>query len=175
MKKKSGKICIGLICLAVILSIPLLFLPPAALAIECGFITIDVPGATNNWGAAGINDSGTIVGTYDKATKNENIFIYYAEGIFTTIDVYHSWGNGINNSGSIVGRFLDGSNWSHNFLYSGGVFTTIDVPWATSNWGANGINDSGAVVGSYGDVTGRPGFLYIRGNFTPINVPGAVN
>ena len=65
------------------------------------FTTIDVPDATNNWGAGGINDSGTIVGTYDNATENGRVFLYSGGG-FTTIDVHHAWANGINNSDSIV-------------------------------------------------------------------------
>src|SRR5712692_4360494 len=32
----------------------------------------------------------------------------------------------INNSGQIVGEYLDGSGDSHGFLLNGGVFTTID-------------------------------------------------
>jgi hypothetical protein len=172
MKRSFGKL--HLVSLAVILAIPLVFFPHAALAREYIFTTIDVPDATANWGAFGINDLGDIVGTYDKATKNSNIFIY-SGGSFTTIDVYHAWGNGTNNSGTIVGQFLDGNNWPHNFLYAGGSFTTIDVPGASSNWGAKGINDYGDIVGSYGDDTGRPGFLYSGGIFTPINVPGVVD
>jgi uncharacterized membrane protein len=172
MKRSFGKV--HLFYLAVILAIPLVFFSHTVLAREYSFITIDVPDAIANWGANGINDSGDIVGTYDKVTKNSNIFIY-SGGSFTTIDVYHAWGNGINNSGAIVGQYLDDSNWPHNFLYAGGSFIPIDVPGATSNWGAKGINDYGDIVGSYGDDTGRPGFLYSGGIFTPINVPGAVD
>lgn len=164
----------GIIFLVIILTIPLVFLPTATLAIDYTFTTIDVPDATTNWGAYGINDSGDIVGTYQDATGRYRGYLY-AGGVFTTIDFLNStYANGINNSGDIVGYGI--GPWYHNFLYSNGIFTTIDVPGVgpTTNWGAKGINDLGSIVGSYGDDTGRPGFLYTGGEFTAINVPGAV-
>ena len=66
---------------------------------------------------------------------------------------------GINNSGQIVGSFG---------LYSGGSFTAISVPGASSTF-AEGINGNGQIVGSFN--MGQ-GFLDIGGSFTTINVPG---
>ena len=171
MNRRSRKICTGLISLTIILTIPFVFFPPAALAIDYTFTTIDVPGATANWGAYGINDSGSIVGTYDDATGMHGFL--YVGGSFTAIDVPSNGttvARGINNSGSIVGTY----GLEHGFLYAGGSFTTIDAP-GNINWGAYGINDSGSIVGSYGDTPARPGYLYEGGKYTPINVPGVVN
>lgn len=90
---------------------------------------------------------------------------------------------GINNSGQIVGGYQlpDGSR--HGFLYSGGIFTTLDDPNATSGSEATGINNLGRIVGGYdlntpGDghvFDGAHGFLDAGGAFTEIDFPSAVN
>ena len=72
----------------------------------------------------------------------------------------------INDVGQIVGDFDD----SHGFVYSGGSFTTIDVPGATRTVAA-GINDAGQVVGNFYDSAGSHGFVYSGGSFTTIDVP----
>jgi probable HAF family extracellular repeat protein len=72
---------------------------------------------------------------------------------------------GINDSGQIVGLFLDGTG-PHGFLYTAGIFTTIDNPSATSDTVAFGINNSGQIVGAFSDGTGTHGFLA-----TPTAVP----
>ncbi|HEY3197518.1 MAG TPA: PEP-CTERM sorting domain-containing protein, partial [Nitrospirales bacterium] len=58
------------------------------------------------------------------------------------------------------------------FLESGGIFTPINVPGASSTL-AHGINDAGQIVGGYNVGSGYHGFLYSGGSFTPIDVPGA--
>lgn len=85
----------------------------------------------------------------------------------------------INNQGQIVGAF-GGDFGSYGFLYSGGTFTTIDVPLTDSNSTvASGINERGQIVGSYSVNTVGVGgvgygFLYDAGNFTSLQVPGAL-
>jgi uncharacterized membrane protein len=71
------------------------------------FTTIDVPGGTATI-AAGINDNGYIVGTFQGATGSRG----YVDmgGNFTAIDVPGASGTsaaGINNGGQIVGSFGD--------------------------------------------------------------------
>jgi probable HAF family extracellular repeat protein len=80
---------------------------------------------------------------------------------------------GINNSGQIVGFFVDATVHGF-FLDVGGSFTTIDVPGATST-SAFGINDSGQIMGIFFDTTGTShGFLLdTSGSITTIDVPGA--
>jgi hypothetical protein len=80
---------------------------------------------------------------------------------FTTIDVPGARDTqtlGINDSGQIVGRFVDATG-AHGFVDTGGSFTTIDVPGALSTQGAFGINDNGQIVGWWFDATGDHGFL----------------
>jgi uncharacterized membrane protein len=57
---------------------------------------------------------------------------------------------GINGSGQIAG-YYDSNSSEHGFLYSGGIYVTVDDPFSarsgTSGSDANGINDAGQVVG----------------------------
>src|ERR1700730_15243843 len=61
---------------------------------------------------------------------------------------------------------------NHGFLDTGGNFTQIDVPGATSTF-ANGINGAGQIVGRFNNSVGGHGFLDTGGSFTQIDVPGA--
>jgi probable HAF family extracellular repeat protein len=53
---------------------------------------------------------------------------------------------GVNNSGEIVGSYLDGNNETHGFLFNAGVFTIVDFPGARLTV-INGVNDLGQIVG----------------------------
>lgn len=118
---------------------------------------------------------------------------------FTPIDVPDStdtWASGIGPGGQIVGGYMsaiDGKQ--HGFLRSKGKFTTIDVPGSLAGLSGdvrletevNGINPGGDMVGDYFAPPGSPdapacvvaysppcrrGFLYKRGQFYNILVPG---
>jgi probable HAF family extracellular repeat protein len=109
---------------------------------------------------------------------------------YTTIDfpgAIDSAAGGINKSGQIVGGYElpDGSR--HGFLYSGGVFTTIDDPNRAPGSGPgtgsenHGINTSGQIVGPYNlnsiegnhAFEGVHGFLDSGGMFTSIDFPSS--
>jgi probable HAF family extracellular repeat protein len=57
----------------------------------------------------------------------------------------------INDGGQIVGYHNDDQNVSHGFLYSGGIFTTLDAPGNFLDHEpytfAYGINNAGDIVG----------------------------
>jgi len=102
-----------------------------------------------------------------------------AQGTYTQIDVP----NGINGTfvqgtdsiGDLVGSYIDVDFNTHGFLFSGGVYTTIDYPGATYTL-LTAINDVGQIVG----VTNLnpPGaFLYdvATHTFTPIAYPRATS
>ena len=76
---------------------------------------------------------------------------------------------GINDSGQIVGSFLDGVHPYQGFLYDHGTFSVVDFPGAYMTQ-VQGINNSGQMIGSYG----VHGFLYSGGMFTSIDFPGGV-
>ena len=78
---------------------------------------------------------------------------------------------GINSAGEIVGNF-GGSGDHHGFVYSHGIFTTIDVPGARDTL-PYGINSLGQIVGIFSNSTGQRGFLYSDGIFTTIEIPGS--
>lgn len=165
------------------------------------FVKIDFPGATDTR-LAGINSRGDIVGFYCVNTparqcglvvNNRTHGFLLREGTFTTIDVPGALGSQaykINNHGQILGRYRDDTpeRTSHLFLLSDGEFTTIDFPGAVETGvdGANaGLNSRGDIVGDYCDVSTMPcisypldgsvhGFLLREGEFTTINVPGAI-
>jgi probable HAF family extracellular repeat protein len=72
-------------------------------------------------------------------------------GIFTSFNPPGSiatYPAAINNSGMIVGTFIDAANHQHGFLYKGGKFQEIDHPNAILTT-ADGINDKNQVVGTY--------------------------
>ncbi len=80
---------------------------------------------------------------------------------------------GINDFGEIVGDFTDAAGY-HGFLYSGGKYTTINAPNATSTV-ASEINDRHQIVGQYGCGTGcAHGFVERGGIFTNVDVTGAL-
>lgn len=164
MNKRSSKICIGLISLAVILTIPLVFFPPAALAIEYTFTPIDVPGS-NFTQAFEINDLGQIVGDYRIPPNSVDHGYLLNGGIYLLLDV--SSADGINNSGQIVGQI-----GSHGFLLSGGSYTTFDVPGSPFTQPL-GINDAGHIVGVFNAAPSTHSFLLSGGAYTTLDVPGA--
>ena len=73
--------------------------------------------------------------------------------------------NGINGAGEIVGLYADSSGY-HGFLYSGGKYTTLNVPLAPYTY-AYGINNKGQIVGLFGGY----GFLYSGGRYTTLSDP----
>src|SRR5215472_4181771 len=55
-------------------------------------------------------------------------------------------------------------------------FTTIDVPGAATETAGQGINSKGDFVGFYDDADGfLHGFLFAKGAFLTIDVPGAMD
>ena len=108
---------------------------------------------------------------------------------------------GINPAGDMAGFYVDAVGKSHGYLLSGGQFTTIDVPGAlvgvagTLPTVARGINPAGDIVGNFtapynpptstgvgfdspaycpaaGSAACIKGFLYSRGQFFVVLVPG---
>jgi probable HAF family extracellular repeat protein len=144
--------------------------------------TLKVPGATETE-AWGINNKGQVVGgwgTYPDLFAHSYV---YTNGVFTTLNVPgtqdppNSYALGINDQGDIVGFYTVCSNHGnncvqHGYLYSNGIYATLDVPGAYST-SAKSINNAGQIVGSYqvpSDYSYH-GFLYANGRFTTIDGP----
>jgi len=83
---------------------------------------------------------------------------------------------GINNLGQVVGFYEKPSFSSVNgFLYSGGTYTTINVP---GQFGTQcyGINNYGEIVGYYTSTTSAiHSFTYSGGTFTSFDFPGTIS
>ena len=98
---------------------------------------------------------------------------------FTNIDVPGAdatVASGINNSGAIVGEFLDSSGAFHGFMADkeGKFVKAIDFPGAAQTEPL-GINEKGDIVGAYINDDGvLHGFLLSDGSFSTIDFPAAV-
>jgi len=77
---------------------------------------------------------------------------------------------GINNSGMLVGYYVDSGGVTHGFMRSGKTVTTIDDPKGIATY-CEGINSIGAIVGEYTQSNeNNHGFLYQNGVFTDIGM-----
>jgi hypothetical protein len=127
------------------------------------YTSIDVPGA-NDTQAFGINDAGTITGTYRDAAGLHGFF--YSAGRFGAInfpEASQTLVAGINNAGAVVGSSQRGAGANvHGFVLSGNGYRSIsvDVPGVVITLPV-AINDAGLVVGHYygGDCPDGCGFL----------------
>ncbi len=111
----------------------------------------------NSLDPRGINDWGSIVGTYCFNNCNSHAgFMYDSHGNYSTFPEA-PWAIpgttlpfGINNSGQAVGEYADGNGHAHGFFWDGKTFQKIDFPNSTDTI-CNGINNHGQVVGYYID------------------------
>lgn len=163
-------------------------------------------GTAANRGTAAwrINDAGEVVGFFStdgspSTPPTYHGFLRAANGAITVIDAPNA-GTGlnpqngrkegtqaysINNSGEIVGSYVDANFNRHGFLrYTNGTFAKFDPPGATTNTGKHGgmsgtiptgIDANGVVVGTFTDVAElRHGFVReTGGDITTFNGPAA--
>jgi len=80
----------------------------------------------------------------------------------------------VNDSGQIVGTYLDSSGFNHGYERSGGKFIPLEVPFASAiGTFPVSINDSGEVVGAWTDSDGNDhGFTLIGGVYNSFDYPG---
>jgi hypothetical protein len=95
-------------------------------------VPFDAPGAVSTF-VHGINNSGTVAGSYSDASNITHGFIRSASGEFTTFDApgasAATYVAAINANGAIAGSFLDDAKVDHGFLRSAdGTVTIIDPP-----------------------------------------------
>jgi probable HAF family extracellular repeat protein len=118
---------------------------------------------------SGINDSGDIVGYYGilisiRPPRDTTAGFLVSGGNVTEFSVPGSTATaayGINNLGQIVGSYA--SDRTHGFLFSGGIYTTLDfLPY--------GINNAGQIVGH---SDSRDSYLQSGANLTHFTVPGS--
>jgi uncharacterized membrane protein len=148
-----------------------------------GVLTIlDFPGASDTY-AYGINESGTVAGSWDLLDSNGNLLAGHGyiwnNGNFSDVGFPGSADTsvtGINARGDFVGVWDEGSTSpiAHGFVFSKGRFISFDVPFPGATWTqGNDINAVGHIVGSYGFASGPiHAFLAVGATFTTIEYPG---
>src|SRR5580692_529371 len=124
----------------------------------------------------GINSADVAVGWCTSSKTGLDISFTYSKGKFTTVAFPKSNGTeatGINDSGEVVGLYLDSASAQHGFLKKGSKSTTIDVTGDTSA-DAYGINNAGDIavyaINSAGDYDS---FIYNGKKFKAVGYPKA--
>jgi hypothetical protein len=142
------------------------------------FGTIDFPRASDS-AAYTVNDHGQYAGGYgpDLEVNFANSGFILTDNAFKVINypgAIQTTAAALNNSGEVVGIWLDTSGINHGFQLIKGTYTSIDYPGATDTT-VNGLSNSGEIVGVY-DAPGSPGngFMLVGGTYTTIDYPGAV-
>lgn len=117
--------------------------------------------------ATAINGYSTVVGTYTHLNGYNGGFKRYSNGKFIDLTYPGSVATfpyGINDSGTVVGSYLDSQYTEHGFIYSNGSWATLDDP-SNKMGRLMGISNTGAIVGGF-----TP-FLYENGTSKLIAVP----
>ena len=151
---------------------------------------------------AGINETGTVSGTYFDKRGFQHGFVAIrflapiVPAIFISLDDPKAVPNtqftfefgtglgtsayGLNNFGEVVGQYADQNGVGRGFVFSAGHYYTYDAPGASLHAGDGigtvllRINDRGDLAGSYGDTQGRTrGFMLSDQKFTTIDPPGS--
>jgi hypothetical protein len=128
-------------------------------------------------GATGINNKGVITAGYFAAiTDVRNCFtLDTKKGTKTAVMEPNGAGGtecwGINDSGTLVGDYIDSTGTYHGFVDVAGTFTTIDPPGTTKTV-VYGIANTGEMGGYFIDASGvQHGFIYDGTTYTTVDNP----
>jgi hypothetical protein len=145
--------------------------------------TIDHPDCTTSGGFSsgaiafyGLNKSCAAAGWCTSTKTGLYEGFVYASGKFTPINFPKSSGTqalGVNDTGDVVGLYLDSSGVQHGFVKKGSKYTSIDVT-GDSSTEAWGINKAGQIavfaIGSAGEYDS---FIYDGKKFKKVSDPNA--
>jgi hypothetical protein len=135
---------------------------------------INPPGASYTT-AAGLNNAGMVVGTFELPGQQLEGFSYLVgAGTYTTIDApgaLYTIALGVNDSGTIAGTFTTPDGIGHGFFLNGAKFTQYDLK-GTTGTEVHGINNAGDFVGTGGSNGDYRGFLSVGGTVTTFAVNG---
>jgi uncharacterized membrane protein len=160
-------------------------LTPGFLLDRGRYTTLEVPGATVETAALGINNRGQIVGGARGGGVPDRGFLRDARGRYSTFRFPGSrstLAQKLNDRGQLTGLYStttddprDGADLAGFLRDPRGRYTRIAVAGARTTT-AVGINNRTQVVGQYQDANGRyHGYVWERGRFTTIDAPGAVD
>jgi len=139
-------------------------------------------GLTGSIAFFGINSAGTAVGWCINIKTNLDESFTYSKGKFTPISFPKSNGTqatGINDTGEIVGEYLDSSGNAHGFLLAKSKYTAINVKGAaqTVAYGINNAGDiaaySGSTISAGTVVCPCVGYIVKGTKFTKVSDPNA--
>lgn len=129
--------------------------------------------------AAGINDSGQVVGISIDSSRNYHGY-ELSGGKFTTLNYpgsTYTLAQAINNSGEVVGFWGTDAGDAGSFTLIGGTYSAFSYSGAAPGQTfALGVNSTGEIVGWYNDTSGvSHGFLLSGGTYTTLDPPGSVS
>ena len=125
----------------------------------------------------GLDAAGDIVGYYPAKTTLGGKAFLYSNGKFTDVKPAGSSGGaiayGINDTGTIIGTYVDASGAQHGFLLTGKTTTSFDVPGEAITLGIS-INNSGQYTSQTADSSGNEhSFINTAGTYTELLFPNA--
>jgi probable HAF family extracellular repeat protein len=145
------------------------------------FTIFDAPDTASTLSVTSINDSGQVAGYYwDKGPGTRIHGFVYGNDTFTILDApgaYTTTATSINASGQVTGYYQSVDDFSHGFVYSNGVFSSLKVQ--SFDTVPASINANGQVTGYYvtqyvlRGASYTSAFVYNNGVFTTLDVPGA--
>jgi probable HAF family extracellular repeat protein len=107
--------------------------------------------------ATGIADNGDISGFYTVGKITSGFVIHH--GTFRQLSfgaMTNTQALGVNNTGQVVGSYLDAAGTTHGFLWSPhSPLRSIDDPNSAGTTVINGLNNRGQLVGFYTDTVGN--------------------
>ena len=135
---------------------------------------INPPGSSYTT-AAGLNNTGLVVGTFELPGQQLQGFSYLvSSGTYTTCNApgaAYTVALGVNDSGTISGTFTTPDGVTHGFFLNGAKFTPYDVS-GSSGTAVHGINNAGDFAGTLGSNGNYRGFLSVSGKLTGFAVNG---
>ncbi len=135
------------------------------------FTYFDQPGQFNTM-PQGINRAGYIVGCMHNSGTMQGWVMLNGSFLSGGSPAYQMY-TGVNDSGSIVGWYVDPTTTTeHSFVLSGIGRTEFQYPGAAITE-AQGLNALGDIVGSYGPSATLHGFLLRNGSFESIDFSGS--
>jgi hypothetical protein len=124
----------------------------------------------------GINGGGEAAGWCTSTKTGLSAGFVYSAGKFTTINFPKSSGTqaiGINDSGDVVGLYVDSAGVQHGYVKKGTKYTSIDVSGDTTTE-AWGINNKGQIaVFAINSAGGYDSFIYNGKTFKKVSDPNA--
>ncbi len=141
------------------------------------FTNVTPPNSAGGVIAYGINDSGTIIGTYTDSSGAQHGFLLTGK-TYTSFDAPGeaiTLGISINNKGDYTVQSADSGGNEHSFVNIGGTYTELLFPNATSTR-VHQINSAGIAALGWIDSSGNEnGGLYESksASYITVNAPGA--